>query len=1257
MMAKSNDPFTILSWNSRSILSKKHDFNQILISYGVDVALVQESWLTDDKLINFQNYQVIRADNFTVHGHRGLMTLVKDNISCEVVPHPTTLSGVELLVVELKLPNGLLKVVNLYAPPSLNTYDLDWDALFVEFSSTPTIISGDFNSHHTIWGSEHCDSKGTNLMNSITNSNLVVMESDKPTRVTKPNESKSATDLSVFSPSLSDKIQLTVLEDTLGSDHFVMKLDIDYCPTSLLHPKCRWKIQSADWMAYSTCLETSIRHLLECEITDINVQQIYDEFEHLILDAASKSIPLKIINNFSKSNIWWNDRCREVVESRKEALRIYQRQKTTGNLELLKLAVAEAKAVIIEEERKAWKTLCEECKTNSNHNSAVPSGWHLLRLLSGKKGSNPKFIHPEVHTSVCKEVLLSTTKPSVPIPPFDRLVNCPNKFESPFTIVELEHVLNRKKKDTCPGNDSITYSMIRQLPNTAKRVLLNIMNTCFRYNIMPHQWRDVKIIYIKKPNCSKIDKSSVRPLSLSSCLPKIMNHLILVRTETHIEENEILSSGQHGFRKKHSTLNCLTDLQMRIHIGRDEGLSTMCCFLDISGAFNDVNIPILHDLLVTAGVGQQTANWVHNFYGNKTYHDGVNTSTGTQGLDQGSVMSPLLFNLYSTKLHQIQLPPTVSMVSYCDDFLIIAQGPDIARVRQDLAEGVNNFVNRANSLHLRINFKKTKIMSFHDKLSPSQKHNLAINLGNDTISVVSSHRYLGIQLDDGLRGCTHTSNVISRCASDINALKAMKASSWGNHPDTQETLYRQAILPKITYGAHIYAWGYRTNISRLQILQNTALRQITGAVKTTPIPSLHAVCKMTYIEATLMHESERSISRLIVQNETIRTLSHLFTEPPHRYNTKPRARFRETVARVINLLEKENVCLLTSDNLKFRIQPKHKAKMKIFPSIPTIDQKQNLNPLQLRQLALEHIDCRFSDYDVHIWTDGSKSQAGHTSAAVYCQPHHMSSGIKLSNNCSVYSAELTGLLLALKHSWSHPPPRKILILSDSRSSLEHLKELQIGDNPDPIVQEIVKLVFDLSDNEGSKVALSWVPSHVGLEGNEIADIAAGALSRHPGNVFPKNLSLRELAVPLKARRDLLCLAEHDHRTLSVGSWTKRIIDSPNTGIPWYRGRDANGRFFTNICRVIFGHGNTPLFKNIMRYRETPWCDELRNHDEYQIADVDHVLNCCSRFNLARGHLLREYDSVTVEGILSETGFAMDALMKVSNYISNNNIPI
>ncbi|XP_051162260.1 uncharacterized protein LOC127282185 [Leptopilina boulardi] len=121
-------------------------------------------------------------------------------------------------------------------------------------------------------------------------------------------------------------------------------------------------------------------------------------------------------------------------------------------------------------------------------------------------------------------------------------------------------------------------------------------------------------------------------------------------------------------------------------------------------------------------------------------------------------------------------------------------------------------------------------------------------------------------------------------------------------------------------------------------------------------------------------------------------------------------------------------------------------------------------------------------------------------------------GLKLSGVMTAESCELYSILSALKFMRASQLS-KVIIVSDSRSSLSCIKDRFLGMKPHPTILKIVRITLELI-NEGRLVQFLWVPSHKGIKGNEIADKLAKEAYKLPIAAVMQTLSVTRKSVLL-----------------------------------------------------------------------------------------------------------------------------------------------
>ena len=141
-------------------------------------------------------------------------------------------------------------------------------------------------------------------------------------------------------------------------------------------------------------------------------------------------------------------------------------------------------------------------------------------------------------------------------------------LNAPFTLKEMETQLDRCK-DSAPGLDDITISMIKHLTTLAKHTLLKALNKLWEASAYLEQWsKEIKLSFLK-PGKDPNLPSSYFPISLTSCICKFFERMVNHRLMWFLEQN-IFCPEQSGFRKHRSTIDALTQLTCHIEKGFKE---------------------------------------------------------------------------------------------------------------------------------------------------------------------------------------------------------------------------------------------------------------------------------------------------------------------------------------------------------------------------------------------------------------------------------------------------------------------------------------------------------------------------------------------------------------------------------------------------------------------------------------------------------------------------------------------------------------
>lgn len=210
---------------------------------------------------------------------------------------------------------------------------------------------------------------------------------------------------------------------------------------------------------------------------------------------------------------------------------------------------------------------------------------------------------------------------------------------------ELKDFLQKKSSRSAPGLDKISYDIIKSLDEENLLKLLTAINTSFENCDILDAWRRIKICPIPKKGKDLNDYTSFRPIALISVLIKIINGIIKNRLETWAEDNNILPSRCHAYRKNRSTVTCINEALQIIKDLQLNNKRIVIATVDIDGAYDFVDLEILSKLLSGLNFPIHETKWAMNFLKERTMVLGNEEKKVFGGLPQGSSLSPLLFNV------------------------------------------------------------------------------------------------------------------------------------------------------------------------------------------------------------------------------------------------------------------------------------------------------------------------------------------------------------------------------------------------------------------------------------------------------------------------------------------------------------------------------------------------------------------------------------------------------------------------------------
>ena len=227
-------------------------------------------------------------------------------------------------------------------------------------------------------------------------------------------------------------------------------------------------------------------------------------------------------------------------------------------------------------------------------------------------------------------------------------------FNAPISLNEVRNAIFRAKNNKAVGIDELPNEAFKN-PNS---VLLwqSFFNACFNAGVTPDIWSKALIKPI--PKGGMLDKRiplNYRGISLLPTISKIYSSILNERLLSYLEQNDLITDTQNGFRKLRSCIDHLFVLTSVIRNRKANGMSTYVCFIDLSKAFDMINRDCLFMKLANAGI-QGNMYWaIRSLYSNHLSSVLVNNHqtnwfTNITGVKQGDNISTTLFALYLNDL-------------------------------------------------------------------------------------------------------------------------------------------------------------------------------------------------------------------------------------------------------------------------------------------------------------------------------------------------------------------------------------------------------------------------------------------------------------------------------------------------------------------------------------------------------------------------------------------------------------------------------
>jgi hypothetical protein len=498
----------------------------------------------------------------------------------------------------------------------------------------------------------------------------------------------------------------------------------------------------------------------------------------------------------------------------------------------------------------------------------------------------------------------------------------------PVDVHDVKHIFQQEKSSQLSYLSSFTPCTELEVLNTLKSTGYKTSpSDCLPSNFLSHCCDDIipylthlvnlslssgSLDHLKEAFVRPTPKNSnkpnpfdnYRPISELPFISKLIERIVLDRLNKHLTSNNLHNPNQFGYKKQHSCETLLTVFLNDVFLNTDSGKATLVIMCDLSAAFDTVD----HNLLIktlenTFLISDNSLKWFRSFLSSRTQKVVIRNSASSPrdilyGVPQGSVLGPVLFNLYTHSLSYTFSDCNFKSLSYADDttgylaFSIESQ----STIESSVNECLGNIKTWMEKHFLKLNSSKTQVIIFGSSFI--QKHlsikcipildclSSANNSTDNVIPILDKVKYLGVTLDNQLSLTSHVNSVCSQCYFHLRNINSIRRFI-SQHEC--ESLVHAVVTSRLDYCNFLFFGATKTLLSKLQRIQNTAARLILRKSKRDSISSclkqLHwlnieqrSAFKLLILVYKCLHDSAPALlSCLLTPSSSSRSSSNLET--------------------------------------------------------------------------------------------------------------------------------------------------------------------------------------------------------------------------------------------------------------------------------------------------------------------------------------------------------------------------------------------
>lgn len=831
--------------NARSMADYKlSQFNNYFSDNGeFDVVCATETWLNsgvyDGEVLDDSQYSVYRRDRGQtgedVRKGGGVLIAVSSKLksrrredlesaACEVVWSEIQLDQKSRLFI------GCVYT----AKPSEDLIEALRDSLHeVNSKSKPgdtILLCGDFNMPNIHW--THADEReGDNQLKSSTVATptlldtaflSLVNEYDLNQYVSFPTRANNFLDL-LFTNNPDVSTSVTRVPPAVKSDHepFHCNLSVPSLITAK-SPKIstRFNWRKADYQKICSALSNSPWTRL---YENTNVNEKCNIFYEIVNKVISECVPVLKVNPI-KYPAWYDNETINALNDKNRAYRQWKRNDTADS----KIEFQVKRTYFKTLKKLKYKHYMSKVDTSLGKEPSLL--WNYVRKKT-RSVRIPTEVHYNVHKAhdgdTCCQLFsnyfktkftptLNNNEPLPAVPTFT------DECISSITVsrMEIETLLQSLTIGKSSGPDEIPVAVLKYCRRVISKPLTDIFNHALKSGVFPTRWKCANITPVLKKG-SRFNVKNYRPISLLSVISKVFESLIHKRLYCHV--SKCLSSEQHGFVKRRSTVTNLTEYTQYIASKMDSKIQVDSIYTDFSSAFDSVDHKLLLHKLSGYGICGSLHSLLTSYLSDRSQSVTINSAKSssvhvTSGVPQGSILGPLLFVLYVNDIPSC-FKYSKSLM-YADDLKIFR--PILKRSDCDLLQkDISSLSDWCKVWKLDLNISKCNIITFTNK----KKYLCHVYKLNDSnLERVNEIRDLGVIISSSLSFNSHVNHIVPKAFKLLGFIKRNCMREFQS--STLRRMFVSLVRPQVDYATVIWNpnFSHETNTNRVESVQRRLMK-------------------------------------------------------------------------------------------------------------------------------------------------------------------------------------------------------------------------------------------------------------------------------------------------------------------------------------------------------------------------------------------------------------------------------------------------